>query len=511
MKLIFPSDVARIDAYAEEQLGIPRRELMRRAGHAVAEAARAMVGAGAAVCILAGGGNNGGDGYAAACELCSSFAVTVIDVFAAGQRSEEGRYFYDMFSRAGGRILPLPEGAQLPSADLLIDAVFGTGFHGELPLAARLLAEKINAAAARKLAVDIPLGVHAADGSVAEGAVRVDVTVVLSFMKAGLLSYPAAAYVGRVIQDGIGLTAEALAPALTHCGESIDEAYAARHLPVRGENTSKGSFGSLLMITGSEVYRGAAALSLEGALRGGCGYVAYLGTEALISSLCRSFPEAIYRQIPAVSALSEEHCEEIAALSAKNDVTLVGCGCGDSEGLLRLVGRLLAVPGGTLVLDADALNALAHAPTESEMLLKGARRRVVLTPHPGELARLTGRSAAEVQARRMAIASEYAKRTGVLLVLKGARTLLCADEHIYVNMSGSSALSKAGSGDVLAGSLASLIATGGVTEVMCALAVYYHGRAGDALEKMYSSYGVTPSDLPRQIAREMAKTERKRK
>ena len=509
MKLAKSTDIRKIDAYAADTLGIPEEELMRRSGHAVAEAVSTRTTRGARVKIFVGEGNNGGDGYAAACELLPAYAVTVYDVFGEGTKSAGARRFADAFRAAGGEIRIFSGDADsVADAECLVDAVFGTGFHGTMPEEARTLARLFRHAVAEKIAVDVPLGVNPDDGSVSPDAVTVGKTVCLSFVKAGLLSYPARGYVGEIVCDTLGLPVDLLSEKFPMPCEMIDADFARRHLPKRKENSSKGDFGRLLLLTGSEVFRGAAALSLEAALRGGVGYVTYLGTESQVHDLSERFPEAIYRKFPPLSDLTEEEIRSVVALSEKQSATLVGCGSEDTAGLLRLVRALLCAEGGTLILDADALNALSHDRDAAAELFLHAKRKVILTPHPLELSRLSGEDVEEVQLHRMEKAADYAKKTGTTLVLKGAGTVVTDGNACYLNVTGSSALAKAGSGDVLAGLLAALTAQGVRATDAAALAVYCHGLAADTLAREFSTFGVTPSDLPKQIGREIARLQK---
>lgn len=512
MKLAKSSDIHKIDDYAASVLGIPVRELMQRSGHAVAVAVRARVPKGARIAIFAGSGNNGGDGYAAACELLPEYDVSVYDVFGKGQKSEEGKFFAERFCAAGGRILPFSDDpACVVDAECLIDAVFGIGFHGELPEQAHTIARLFRRAVATKLAVDVPLGVNPDDGSVTPDAISVTATVCLSFAKAGLYSYPARGYVGEILCDDLGLPTERLSSVFPMPCEQIDASFAREHLPKRRENTSKGDFGKLLLLTGSETYRGAAALSTEAALRGGVGYVTYLGAEPLVHDLSAKFPEVIYKKVSSVADLSEEEIAAVTALSEKQNATLVGCGSEDTAGLFRLVRALLCAEGGTLILDADALNTLSHDRDAACELLALAKRKVILTPHPMEFSRLCGKSVEEIQLHRMSEAMAFAEKTHTVLVLKGAGTVVTDGVFCRLNATGSSALAKAGSGDVLAGFLAALAATGSDPLDAASLAVYYHGLAADTLAHEFSTFGVTPSDLPKQIAREISLTQSENK
>ncbi len=507
MELALSSMISKIDKYAEDILKIPTVTLMKRSGEAVARAVRELTTIGGSVIILAGKGNNGGDGYAAACELMSEYRVKVIDVFSVGQRSEAGRYWRSFYESIGGNIKSEASveelESELASCNTVVDAIFGTGFLGNPPECVLAISEILKRVSAKKIAVDVPLGVNADDGSLCDWAVTVDITVALSYIKPGLVSYPARANTGKVVCDSLGLDREKIKESFEFENLLLDEEWAKEAMPIRADNTNKGSFGRVLLITGSEKYRGAAHLSLEAALRGGVGLVTYLGEPMLCDELVIKLPEAIYESF---SLRCPECTDKIIDLSSRHSATLVGSGSGCTQELAALVRALLKSGGGALVLDADALNSLAmFGGTE---LIKDAHRPVVLTPHPLEFSRMCGMDVSYIQAHRIECAKKYALENRCVLVLKGAATVVTDGRYVYINGSGSSALAKAGSGDVLAGLLVSLLAF--IPNVLegAALSTYIHGRAGDGLSKILSTYGVIPSDLPREIARVMSELER---
>ena len=509
MHLVHPNMIAEIDKYASEALGIPTRTLMERAGLAVANAVRDAVAPGAKVAVFAGKGNNGGDGYAAALFLADDYSVTVYDVFSAGQRSDEGRHFLDVYTAAVSKPVPLTLDEEqlenITDSDCIVDAVFGTGFFGEMPEIARKLASVFSSLSnAKKIAVDVPLGVDAALGRVLDGATyRADITVVLGFIKTGLVSYPAKEYVGRLVYDNIGLHNDGILSHFDFGSCLVDKELARELLPERPDNSSKGTFGKLLMITGSESFRGAAHLSLEAALRSGVGYVTYVGESALCDALLQKLPEAIYKPI----SLTEDPSAipTILELSRHSNAILLGSGSSKTDELLKLTESLVSTFGAPLVLDADAINVLSADPERAKKLIRNSLRQIILTPHPLEFSRLSGLSVDYIQSNRIEAAMSFAREYNCILVLKGAATLITDGESLFVNSSGSSALAKAGSGDVLAGHLSALVAYGIDPLRASALAVYLHGAAADALSAELSDFGVIPSDLPREIARQINK------
>lgn len=510
MKLAVSSMISKIDAFCESELGISTERLMQKSGVAVADAVRKKIPRGGSVVILAGKGNNGGDGYATACELIGEYKVKVYDVFGKGQKSEAGKHFLSLFAEKGGEIASYAYSeefrSEMYSVDCIVDAVFGTGFAGEMPEELRPLAIAVRESVSpHKIAVDVPLGINPDDGSVSDFAISVGTTVALSFIKPGIISYPARAYVGEIIYADLGIPEDRIMEKFDFRYHMIDEKWVFDNLPEREENSNKGTFGKLLLITGSEKYRGAAHLSAEAALRGGVGLVSFLGCSDLVSELSAKYPEIIYKTKNIDDSLTDEDIKEICALVNSHSATLIGSGSDNTAGLLRLVKAVLSEDGSPVILDADAINALASDGEEGILSLKRARRTVILTPHPLEFARLSMSDVSSVQLHRLEASEKFAGENRVILVLKGASTVITDGHEVYINTSGSSALAKAGSGDVLAGLLSAFVAQNKCpSEVAAAIAVYLHAVAGQSLAGEYSVYGVTPSDLPKEIARTIA-------
>ncbi len=487
MLCVKPADIAKIDAAAEAR-GVPVLTLMRRAGDAVADAIMA-ARTPCRVLILCGGGNNGGDGYAAALRLYGyGYTVTAVDLLGRGQRSEAGRYFYKEYES----LLGIPSVPSISDAigasDVIVDAIFGTGRAGALPDAVCEAIALSNAADAFRVAVDLPTGIDGESGQVGATCFHADLTVTLGFYKAGSLSYPARAECGELILSELGFLPCDTDGIEKNC-ETLTPAELRQLLGSRPQNSHKGSFGTAYLYCGSERYRGAAVLAVGGALRIGVGLCAIASVPSVTEHVLSAYPEAI--------------CKDENASATGADAILCGSGLGVTEYTRSLVRALLTQDGAPLVLDADALNALAAMP-DGATLLKNATRSVVLTPHPLEFARLTGRTVSEVQADRLSLAQDYAQKNRVTLVLKGAGTVIADPSgRVFINRSGSSALAKGGSGDVLAGAITGLLAQGIAPLDAAAIAVFLHGVAGDTLAAEYSEYGVLPHELPRQIAREL--------
>ncbi len=499
---VYPEHISKIDEYAEKELNISAVTLMGRAGAAVAREALAMTKntESPRILILCGGGNNGGDGYAAAPILIENGArVTVIDVFGAGQRSETGRHYLSELEKLQKPItlddLAVREIASLfRDCDLIIDAILGTGARRELSPSLSAVADIINDIPAPVLAVDVPLGVRADDGTLAKSYVKANKTLMLSYPKTGLYSYPARSACGELTCDGIGINGEVINTAFGLSHTVTDRDVINAMLPRRPQNTHKGSFGTLCALCGSRGYRGAAILASSAALRMGVGIVRLISDPSVCDAACPALPEVIYSPVSYETDTQEEIVEKLIGATA----ILVGCGCGVAEKMYTIVCKLLKTEGCPLILDADALNSLSKYGVDA---LKDSKRQVLITPHPAEMARLCGITTAEVSENRLNVAKNFSREYGVITLLKGASTVITDGERVMINPCGNSSLAKGGSGDVLAGAISSLAAQGIPLFDSAVCGAYLHAKAGEELSLLYSEYGVRPSELPSAMAK----------
>lgn len=513
MKLMTGALIPKIDDYAHSVLNISKKSLVLKSAEAVFSAVSEALSPESLAVILAGKGNNGADGYALSTLFVGVCRVKVVDVFGMGQRSEEGKYYLGRAKELGVDIIPLDDSAyeEIERADILIEAIVGTGVTGSLGEPLLGIAAAIEKSRAKlKVAIDLPIGVNPDTGAAVSCAPHFDKTVALSFVKPGVLSYPGREYAGEIVYSDLALPKEKILSVFETKYTYTDEEFATEALPKRGKNTNKGSYGRLAILSGSEKYGGAPRLTLEAALRGGVGYVEFVGEEGQNKEMLRSFPEAIYKVRPAFDKLSKTDIEEIIAATEACGAIVIGPGCGMSEGLVNLLGGFLAIEGATLVIDADGINALSELIERRNFSLGAAKRRIILTPHPGEFSRLTGAPVSEIQGNRLELSVRFAKENSVVLLLKGAGSIITDGDAVYINGTGSAALAKAGSGDALAGLVGAFVALGSFEDdaVATALAAYIHGAAGDTLEEELSSYGVTPSDLPKEMARQIRRIER---
>ena len=498
MRVCTPAQMAAIDRETIDG-GVPSLELMERAGAAVADAALELLAAGdrhgagcghdhgddaaPRVLVVCGKGNNGGDGLVAARLLARrDVAVAVLLLAAPDDLSGDARA---NFRRLPGDVqvaAPAPDDWAAAAddltagADLLVDAVFGTGITP--PLRGRYpdLFRALNDAGLPCLAVDIPSGVDGDDGGVDPVAVAADRTLTIGLVKRGLLRPPGRDFAGEVAVADIGFPDEVCA---RHAGRErwLDRAGYLALLPPRRSWSHKYQCGTVLVVAGSRAFGGAAHLAGLGALRSGAGLVTMLVPASLELPVRVGLPEAIVAAVPetAGGTFAPLGPSSFASLLGTRRAVALGPGLGDDPVTDRWVVDLLAGLDRPCVVDADGLGAFARRDVEPAF----AHDQVVLTPHAGELARLIGRESAEVNARASELAAELAARWECVLMLKGSPTVIGApDGRVFVNASGDDALAHGGSGDVLTGLVGGLLAQGLDALDAALLGAYVHGRAG---------------------------------
>ena len=489
-----------VDRRAAEVYGLPTPALMENAGRAVALRADALLGGarGRRVVVVCGGGNNGGDGLVAARHLANWGARVRVVMACEGwptapKLSADAGVQLHVVTRCGIEVLGVdPDGRRrvelaLTGADLVVDAVLGTGSRGAPRGAAMVAVELMQAARARILAVDIPTGLDADSGHVPGPAVQAEETVTFGLPKPAHVLLPAAGLCGRVRVADIGFPAPLLeqAPAAF---ELLEAARVSAMLPARPAAGHKGTFGHVLVVAGSRGMTGAGALASRGALAAGAGLVTWalpasvqpVGAQLVAEALTASLPDEGEGQ------LAEAAGEQVLQLLQTRDVLVLGPGLGTGAGVSRVVARLVAEARCPAVVDADAINVLAGQREVLERagrLGRGGRSgeapRLVLTPHPGEMARLLGSDVPSVQQDRLGVALGAARRFGAVVVLKGARTVIASpDGRVSVNPAALPALATGGSGDVLSGIIGGLLAQGlDPYEAACA-GVFVHALAG---------------------------------
>ena len=503
MKVVTVEQMRLLERRAVES-GIEEDALMETAGLGVARSVAQLLDGirGKRVVVLVGPGNNGGDGMVAARYLADWGALITLYMTSARRRD-------DKFEDCRARRVRVVEGSEDPEqwqlgsylalTDVVIDAVLGIG--GDRPLEAELrrlmasLAElRRQPTRAKLVAIDLPTGVDADTGACDEACFPADVTLTLGAPKAGLFRFPGAAYVGRLETIPIGLPEGADADISL---ELADASMVRGLLPARPIAAHKGTFGHVAVVAGSRRLVGASVLAAASAYRAGAGLVTLAAPDTADRIAASALLEQVHLPLAETEAgqVATEAAGPVRALFGRASAAVVGPGLGDAESVRSFLGALLltepdlSIP---LVIDADGLNALAQMYDWSEKLSAGA----VLTPHPGEMSRLLGRPIAEVEDDRVATAREAAARWRQVVVLKGAHTVVAApDGRTALSPFANPALATAGTGDVLAGIVGSLLAQGAAPYDAAVAGVYVHAAAGEAVREEIGDAGLLASDL----------------
>jgi len=483
------------DRRATGELGIPGALLMENAGYQAARAARELVPglSGRAVAIVCGTGNNGGDGLVLARHLADLGAqVTVYLAGAAERLSRDARTMLAAWRGRGGTwVEDLPR--DLEGYALVVDAVVGTGSSGALRSPAKEAAELISRVDCPVLALDLPSGVDADTGAVSGPAVRASMTVTFAALKPGLLFFPGAGLAGRVVVAGISLPPGALAGVTT---QVVTATQARELLPPRRPDAHKGSHGRVLVIGGSPGLTGAAALAATAALRAGAGLVTLATPARLQELMAGKLTEAMTCPLPDTAEGMVCATAVTAALERGRGASAVVLGPGLGQGagpreFVRAFSRRCPVP---VVVDADAL-----AMVEPEGEREG---QLILTPHPGEAARLLQCGVAEIAADRLAAARRLAARYRAVVVLKGARTVVTAPGRgAFIDPAADPALAAGGTGDVLAGAIGALLAQGCPPLEAAVAGVYLHGVAGGLASQELGDAGILAGEVAAALPR----------
>jgi ADP-dependent NAD(P)H-hydrate dehydratase / NAD(P)H-hydrate epimerase len=452
--------------------------LMERAGFAVARAAVDLVGGayGRRAVVVCGKGNNGGDGLVAARHL-ARWGLRV-DVFllsdpASGAPATKLGHLRD----AG--VSPLPFAADalngsLGRADVVVDAMFGTGFRGSAEGPYAEVIEALDAAAVPVVAVDVPSGVEGDTGAVRGPAVSADITVTFGAPKVGDVLYPGAEHAGVLRIEGIGFPADLIR------GEAVlvEPSDVATLLPKRPPETNKRASGVVLVVSGSRRMTGAPVLVARGAYRTGAGLVTVAVPESTLPVVQEGIAEATFLPLPEgrAGAVSEAAWEVLSERLVEVDAVAIGPGLSTNAAAAALARRVVSGSAAPLVVDADAINAFAGRAAD----LAGRASDAVITPHTGEFGRLFGMHSDEVVEDRLGFARKAAAETRAVVLLKGTRTVIAAPEgDLRINPTGSSALATGGTGDVLTGAVAACLARGLRAIDAATVAAFVHGRAGE--------------------------------
>lgn len=485
------------DQYTIQKLGVPSLELMERAAQACVQVLEEEKVDLSHVCVVCGSGNNGGDGFAIARILQNNrYSVETFCVGNPEHYTEETQEQMHRLQECGGKITyGMP---QEDSYSVVIDAVFGVGLSRKVEGRYRQVIEQMNRMRGTKFAVDIPSGLSATTGCILGCAFKADYTVTFQLKKIGLELSQGRTMAGRVIVPDIGISTDSICEDQEIVRTAGKDIYR-KMLPDRPEDSNKGTYGRLLVIAGSKGMAGAAYLNAHAAYMTGAGLVRIYTSSDNREILQTLLPEAI------ITTYEEYNKEELLSLLTWADSVCIGSGLGMSrlsEKILKTVIEYVKVP---CLIDADGLNLLAE---NNNYLNQMAERRFVITPHMKEMSRLTGTPVKELKADRIQILKDFISRYRITCVLKDSRTLIASEEKgIRMNLTGNSAMAKAGSGDVLAGVISGWMVQGKEAEDAAELGTYIHGLSGDLAKFEKGVYSVMARDLIEYISKALMKLE----
>jgi NAD(P)H-hydrate epimerase len=472
---------------------------MESAGRGAADAATELLPEGrpGRIAVLVGPGNNGGDGTVCARYLAGRGHDARVYLLAPeGKVQGDARANLDAWRRMGGAIVDASATGtlaerreELADCDLIVDALFGTGLNTEVRSPYREAIDLVNGLGLPVLALDVPSGVDADRGRILGAAVRATATVTFGYPKRGHFLFPGAAHVGRLSEIDIGIPAEVVRANEPSCA-LLTEDDVRSLMPSRPHDAHKGTFGHLLIVGGGPGKTGAALLAARAAQRSGVGLTTIAAPREAQQALDAKVVETMTESLG--EALGEEAVPRILELCAGKRALTVGPGLGPGDGVRRFVRALLEGLEVPAVLDADALNALGGELAS----LRAARAPLVLTPHPGEMARLAGLSTAEVQADRIGLAERFAREHRVTLVLKGAYSVVAEPSgRTWINPTGNPGMATGGMGDVLSGIIGALLCQGLSAGDAARLGTYAHGLAADLAWEKVGEAALIASDV----------------
>ena len=495
MKVVRAAEMRMIDTRTIEEYGIPGLVLMERAGLSVFGRIKEFFRPQKTI-VLAGGGNNGGDGLVVARLLKNAGWNAKVHFLAAARKaSPDCKAQLAAAKKFGVPVIFAPPEERDFHAALVVDAIFGTGLSKEVAGEYAKTIGDINRFGEDIIAVDIPSGISADTGRVMGTAVRADFTVTFGLPKLGHVLYPGAEHAGRLFIEDIGFPRGLLDDQAIPC-ELIERGPMALIVPERPLNSFKNTFGHVLALAGSRGKTGAALLCARAALRAGAGLVT-LGIPEEVADVFQSrVLDEMTLPLPSkdgsVSIAAREHI--FSFIHERGDVLAMGPGLGVTPDTRKLVPEIIKACPVPMVLDADALNALEGVSNFG--VLADAKAPVVITPHPGEMGRLIGKKTREIEEDRIGAAAFLSERTGAYVILKGARTVIAEPGgKIFINPTGTPGMAKAGVGDVLTGMLAGFLAQGVTPLDAAMLSVFTHGLAGEIAACKRGLHSMLASDI----------------
>jgi hydroxyethylthiazole kinase-like uncharacterized protein yjeF len=507
MRVLNSQQMREADRRTIEDVGIPSIVLMENAGRQAVAAMEAAYEdlASSSVGVLCGRGNNGGDGFVVARTLLQRGVET--HVFLLGSVAEvrgDARTNLEVLGRIGLTVVEITDAqewelhfSEIGECDLIVDAVLGTGFNGQLTGLLETVVADVNGMGVPVISIDLPTGVSADTPELHGEAIEASMTVTLAAPKVPLVFPPADSHAGDLVIADIGIPLPILDELEGPYLELLTRERMRELVPSRAADSHKGDFGRVLVIGGSLGRTGAAHLAAIGALRSGAGLVTVATARSCVPIVAAMAPEYMTEPLEETTAGTVDFAALDRVLEMNVDIIAVGPGLGQAPATAAFVHGLLERAGVPLVLDADALNAFAGEP---DRLMGRDGVDVIITPHPGEMARLLSTSIEAVQSDRLRHARDFAAAHRVHVVLKGHRTVIASpDGRSFVNLTGNAGMATGGTGDLLTGMIAAWFAQLLDAEAACKLAVYLHGSAGDLAEADEGEVSLVATDLAGRI------------
>jgi NAD(P)H-hydrate epimerase len=503
MRILTAAQMREADRFTIEEIGVPSLVLMENAGRQVVAAIEAGFAERLAgrVAVICGRGNNGGDGFVVARTLLQRGVDSAVFVIGSlGEVRGDARVNLDILGRLGVTVVEVADEqswelhfSEISQCTLIVDAIFGTGLKSAVSGMLETVIADLNASDIPIVSIDLPSGMSADTPHLIGDCINASLTITLAAPKVPLVLPPAEAYAGDVVIADIGIPYEVIEAVEGRHIELLTPEQLREQIEPRAADSHKGDFGRVTIVAGSRGKTGAAQLAAMAALRSGAGLVTVATPSSCQAVVAAMAPEFM------TEGLAEEDGGTLSAaaierlLELDHDVIACGPGIGRTPGIAEFVRALLDRATAPLVLDADALTVLADDPGR---LVGREDRDVIITPHPGEMARLIGTTVDDVQANRIEVATEFAASHRVHVVLKGHRTLVATPEgRVFINPTGNPGMATGGTGDVLTGMIAAWLAQLLDAEAACRIAVFLHGAAGDIAESREGQVAMVATDL----------------
>lgn len=497
MKACFAEQMRAVDRAASEIAGIPSIVLMENAAMAcVREIEKSFSIKGLRAAIFCGRGNNGGDGFAIARHLNNMGADVSVYLVCGSDFKGDALVNFEIISKMDIDIETVSDTDNLKyiilSNDIVVDAIYGTGIHGAVSGISYDVINEINEYARHTLSVDVPSGINSDSGEICGICIKADKTVTFAAYKVGMLMFPAADYTGEVVVADISVPEYILEEQRLNINVT-DEKFVRENFPKRENNSQKGDYGKVLVIAGSVGMTGAAYLASQSAVISGSGLVTLALPSGLNNAMEAKTTEVMTVPLAEIDGhIAERAIEIILDRVDRADAVLIGPGAGRSSDITAILERVLEYSKIPVIIDADVINAAA----KNMNILSECTCPVIFTPHTVEMSRLTGLDTEYIEENRLTVSQEFAEEYGVIVILKGHHTVVTGQDGTqYINTTGNSGLATGGSGDVLAGIIASIAARGVRSASAAVMSVYIHGMAGDIARDKYGIDSVTAAKV----------------